>query len=298
MAAKMDCPDEKRQVEFLSDGLTLRGVLHSPGGEGPFPIVIAGHGLGGLKEWTLPEVVEALVQVGIAGLWFDYRNFGDSDGEPREEVAHYGRLQDWQNAVSYATSLPEVDPNRIGVWGTSLGGRDVLIFPGFDRRVKAVVSQAPLIKWTEPLAASMAGYGADLGQFQRDLAEDRKNRTLGREPRYVPFVKASGDDVKDAFIKGLSDAETRNYKGHLTFQSYQPTALVDVTPFVELIAPTPVLFILAEQDLLPGQREAHNAAKDPKSLVTIPGNHFSPYVSSKQESIIATREWFSKVLGS
>ena len=291
----------KRAVEFLSDGLTIRGVLQLPEGQGPFPLVVLAHGLGGLKEWSLPDVAAALVKVGIAGLSFDYRNFGDSEGTPREEVAHYGRLQDWQDAISYASSLPEVDAQRIGVWGTSLGGRDVLAISWMDRRIKAVVAQAPLIKWTPVSASRMAGYGDDLERFERELAEDRKDRALGKEPRYVQFVKPTGDDIKGAFIGQLSEAEAKNYTGRLTLQTYQPTTLVDVTPFVELIAPTPVHFILADQDFLPGQKEAYQAAKEPKSLVTIPGNHFSPYLESesKPQSIAATQDFFSKVfLGS
>ncbi|KAJ9602581.1 hypothetical protein H2200_012774 [Cladophialophora chaetospira] len=285
----------KRQVEFLSDGLTLRGVVQIPEGTGPFPIVILGHGLSGLKEWTLPEVAEALVQVGIAGLWFDFRNFGDSDGKPRDEVSHYGRLQDWHAAISYATTLPEIDRKKIGIWGTSLGGRDVLAIAPIDRRVKAVVAQAPAIKWTPALAARMAGF-TDIETFQQELAEDQANRVLGKEARYLSFVKPKGDDVKAAFIGGLSEDERRNYSGRVTLQSYQPNALLDVTPGVELIAPTPLLFILAEQDFLPGQKEAYQAAKEPKSLVTVGGNHFSPYSESKADSIKATKEWFEQHL--
>lgn len=285
-----------RKVEFLSDGLTIRGILKLPDGEGPFPIVILGHGLSGLKEWTLPDVAEALVEVGIAGLWFDYRNFGDSNGQPRDEVSHYGRLQDWQDAISYAMSLAEIDAGRIGIWGTSLGGRDVLTVASFDRRVKAVVAGAPLITWTPALAARMAGFGNDLEGFQRDLGADRMNRALGKEPRYLPFVKPTGDDVKAAFIEGLSDDEKRNYSGRVTFQSYQPTALADVVSIVGNIAPTPVLFILAEEDFLLGQKEAYAAAREPKGILTIKGNHFSGYTTSKAESIGATREWFVKCL--
>ncbi|KIX00286.1 uncharacterized protein Z518_10425 [Rhinocladiella mackenziei CBS 650.93] len=285
-------------VEFLSDGLTIRGVLRLPNGDGPYPIVILAHGLGALKEWTIPEVADALVEAGIAGLWFDYRNFGDSEGEPREEVAHYGRLEDWQSAISYATSLPEIDSQNIGIWGTSLGGRDVLAVAGIDRRVKAVLSQTPLIKWIPSAAARMAGFGDDLDRFQRELAEDRKNRALGKEPRYIPFVKDSGDDAKREYLETLSEAELRNYKARLTLQSYQPTVLADVTPLIELIAPIPLRFIIAEDDFLPGQREAYNAAKDPKSLVTIGGHHFSPYTTSKREAIVAAKEWFVKYLTS
>ncbi|KAK5703301.1 hypothetical protein LTR97_004250 [Elasticomyces elasticus] len=285
---------KERTVEFLSDGHVIRGVLGVPDGDGPFPIVILGQGLAGLKEWTLPEVGAALIQVGIAAMWFDYRNFGDSDGLPRDEVSHYGRLQDWHDAISYAASLPEVDVRKLGIWGTSLGGRDVLAVAAIDRRVIAVVSQTPLIKWTPALAARMAGYGTDLERFFRDLADDRTKRTLAEAPCYVPVVKASGDDAKAAFIAGLSEGDKRNYSGRVTLQSYQPTTLVDIIPLVELISPTPVLFILAEQDFLPGQKEAYHAAKEPKSLDTIGGDHFGPYTVSKSDSIMATTGWFKK----
>ncbi|KAK5739927.1 hypothetical protein LTR17_005023 [Elasticomyces elasticus] len=285
---------ENRTVEFLSDGHIIRGVLSVPDGDGPFPIVILGQGLAGLKEWTLPEVGAALYQTGIAALWFDYRNFGDSDGLPRDEVSHYGRLQDWHDAISYAASLPGVDVQKLGVWGTSLGGRDVLAVAAIDRRVRAVVSQTPLIKWTPAHAARMAGFGTDLETFLGELAVDRTKRTLAEAPCYVPVVKASGDSAKAAFIAGLSEGDKRNYSGRVTLQSYQPTTLVDITPLIELISPTPVLFILAEQDFLPGQKEAYHAAKEPKSLVTIGGDHFGPYTLSKLDSIKATTEWFEK----
>lgn len=173
-----DSSDKARSIEFLSGGLILRGVLRLPHGEGPHPIVILGHGLGALKEWAIPDVVEAFLGVGIAGLSFDPRNYGDSEGEPREEIAHHGRLDDMQSVISYAASLLEVDPERIGLWGTSLGGRDVLVVAGIDRRVKAVVLQTPLIRWAPSRVAQVAGYGSDVERFQRGLAEDHENRVL------------------------------------------------------------------------------------------------------------------------
>jgi uncharacterized protein len=286
----------KHDVHFPSDHLTLGGTVQWPEGQGPFPTVVLGHGLNGLKEWTLPDVAASLVEAGIAAFWFDYRNYGDSEGTPRDEVSHYGRIQDWQNAITYVTTLPKVDESRIGVWGTSLGGRDILAFSWLDRRVKAVVAQAPLIKWTMQSAAAMAGQKDDIAGFQNDLAADRKNRALGKEPKYLDFVRPMGDDVKAAFIAQLNEADRRNYSGRITLQSYQPTTLIDVTPFVELLAPTPVLFVLAEQDFLPGQMAAYEAAKGPKWLARVPGNHFSPYVESKERSIAVAREFFVRVL--
>lgn len=291
-----NCSNEQRPIAFYSDGLTIRGQVSLPHGDGPFPVVILGHGLGALKEWTLPDVAAALVKVGIAGLWFDYRNYGDSEGEPREEVSHYGRLEDWLSAISYATNLPEIDAQNVGIWGTSLGGRDVLAVASIDRRIKAVVAQTPLMKWFPALCARMGGFGADVEQYYRELAEDRKARALGEQPRYLPYVKESGDDAKIEYLQSLSVDQLRNYKPRITLQSFQPTTFTDVTSLVALISPVPVLFILAEQDYLPGQREAYEAAKEPKSLVTIGGHHFSPYTSTKNDAIDAMKQWFVRYL--
>lgn len=294
MIANTDHPESERAIQFLSDGLVIRGVLRVPKGSQPHPIVILGHGLGALKEWTLPDLGLALGEIGIASLWFDYRNFGDSEGQPRNEVSHFGRLEDWQNAISFAQSLDEIDSSRIGIWGTSLGGRDVLAIASFDRRIKAVVSQTPLIQWTTLTGSRMAGYGDDLELFQRELSEDRMKRAMGEKAQYIPFVKPAGDDVKAGFIASLSEKELRNYNGLLTLQTYQPNVLTDVRSMVGLITPTPLLFILAEEDFLPGQYEAFDLAQEPKSLVKVHGNHFSPYTTSKQESIAATTKWFKE----
>ena len=132
-------------MEFTAGGVVLRGWLRTPDTAAPYPLVILAHGLGGLKEWTIPDVASALVDACIAAMAFDYRNFGDSDGLPREEIDHYGQIEDWQSAITFATILPEIDSERIGVWGTSLGGRNVLAVAALDPRVKCVLAQVPAI---------------------------------------------------------------------------------------------------------------------------------------------------------
>jgi hypothetical protein len=285
----------QKSVEVISEGLRLRGTLQLPEGDGPSPIVILVHGFGGLKEWTLPELAKALSSAGIASLALDPRHFGDSDGEPRDEVNHLGRLQDLQNAITYVATLPEIDSARIGLWGTSLGGRDVLAIAAIDSRVKAVAAQTPVIHWTAESGARMAGYGDDLERFHCELAVDRKHRSSGGKPRYVPFAR-EWDRPKHEFLDTLNKDERRNYSGNVTLQSYAPTILTDITPLVQRLAPTPVLFILAKDDPVPGQRQAYEAAQGPKSLVEIEGHHFSPYITSmsKDPAVAAAKEWFTK----
>ncbi|KAF2159001.1 hypothetical protein M409DRAFT_30537 [Zasmidium cellare ATCC 36951] len=290
----------QRPVDFFSDGLRIRGTLFSPSScSSPakkHPIVVFGHGFGGLKEWAIPETAEALAQAGIAGLSFDYRNFGDSEGMPREEVSHLGRLQNWQDAITYALSLPETDAQRLGIWGTSLGGRDALAIAAVDKRVKSVLAQAPLIYWTESSAARMAGYDDDLVGFRSDLAKDRMNKMRGDEPQYVHFVRGSGDDIKQSFIESLTMGERRSFYNRITLQSYSPTVLMDVSSLISRISPVPVRFVFAEDDTLPGQVWAYELAKEPKSLIKIKGHHFSPYMESKSKAIEAARDWFIDTL--
>lgn len=179
----------RRNIEFDSGGILLRGWLQIPDDVGPYPLVILAHGMGGLKEWEIPAYADAFVAAGIAAMTFDYRNFGDSDGTPREEVDHCGQIEDFQNAITAATILPEIDHARIGLWGTSLGGRNVLAVAALDHRLKCVLAQVPGIfpegLWLQQGASACSGGNVD--QFYRDLADDRRERALGKEPRYMVY---------------------------------------------------------------------------------------------------------------
>jgi hypothetical protein len=82
---------------------------------------------------------------GLAAIVFDNRNFGASDGEPRQEINPWQQVDDYRDAISFAQTLPETDPERIGVWGSSYSGAHVLVLGAVDRRIKCVASQVPLI---------------------------------------------------------------------------------------------------------------------------------------------------------
>ena len=72
-----------------------------------------------------------------AALVFDNRCFGASDGEPRQEIDPSAQVRDYRHAITYASTQPEVDPARIGVWGSSYSGAHVLVVAAIDRRVIA-----------------------------------------------------------------------------------------------------------------------------------------------------------------
>src|SRR5579864_9816095 len=91
-------------------------------------------------------------------------------------------------AGSYASTLPEVDPARIGIWGSSYSGGHVLVVAAIDRRVKCVVSQVPLVSGYRNIlrlvrADFIAGARAQFDQ-------DREARFAGHPPAMIPVVSA------------------------------------------------------------------------------------------------------------
>lgn len=134
------------------DQTTLRGLFYTPknySGQ-KLPCVVISHGFSATKDQGLTAVAEYLVaNLPITALVFDNRGFGESDagvGRPRLEVDAPIQISDISDAITYAQTRPEVDPTKIGIWGSSFSGGNVLWVAAVDRRVKAVVSQAPLVE--------------------------------------------------------------------------------------------------------------------------------------------------------
>ena len=82
---------------------------------------------------------EVFAGAGLGALVFDNRNFGASEDEPRQEIDPWAQVRDYRHAITYARTLPEVDRDRIGVWGSSYNGGHILVVGAIDRRVRCVV---------------------------------------------------------------------------------------------------------------------------------------------------------------
>jgi uncharacterized protein len=134
-------------VEFEVDGGDrLRGWIFVPGNRSArHPAISMAHGYAAVKEHGLERFARAFTQAGFVVLVHDHRNFSSSDGAIRHDIDPWRQIADWRRAISFLESLPEVDADRIGVWGTSYAGGHVLVLAATDRRIRAVVSQVPTI---------------------------------------------------------------------------------------------------------------------------------------------------------
>src|SRR5262250_3422629 len=102
---------DRRDVEFDAEGTVLRGWFY-PGADA------AGAAATAVMEMYLDSFAEVFAAAGLNVLVYDNRNFGASDGEPRQEIDPWAQARDYRHAITYAGTLPEVDPARIGVWGS------------------------------------------------------------------------------------------------------------------------------------------------------------------------------------
>ena len=137
-------PVTTEDVAFNSNGLMLAGTLHLPPGYSAGerrPAIVILHGFGGHKDgpqqqWSSNQYAEW----GYVVMRFDFRGHGGSEGE-RGWVLPLEQVEDVKAAVTYMATREEVDPDRIGLSGTSFGGAVGCYAAGTDKRIAAMISQ-------------------------------------------------------------------------------------------------------------------------------------------------------------
>lgn len=298
-----------RDVTFLSKGMRCSGRLEVPDSAGKrrLPAVILANGLAAIKGMILPDFAERFARAGFVTLSFDYRHFGDSEGEPRHQLFPLDEVEDVRNAVTWLSAQPEADPERIGLWGTSYGGGIVIYAAAFDPRVRTVVAQVPA---AISLESRWKAHPAGWGTLAAILLQDRVTRYKTGAVNYFKIVSAAaepcvlpGKEAYDAYMELATRApgDPQNWTNGLTMESVEKLLEFDPVNPVFLVSPTPLLLIAAEQDsLLPveGIKETYTRAREPKALTVLPIRHFEvyrePWLTRAADEAIA---WFQKYLG-
>ena len=134
-----------KEVEFTSEGVALRGLLYLPETQSRrSPVVIMAHGFSATVTMVTDKYAEAFCRAGLAVLLYDHRNFGRSEGQPRQEINPWIQCRGYRDAVRFAERLDEVDPERIALWGDSYTGGQVIVVGAIEPRVKVIVAQCPV----------------------------------------------------------------------------------------------------------------------------------------------------------
>ncbi len=180
----------RREVRFRVAGEEVVGDLYLPrDAKGPVPCVVLNNGLGGTRDLVVGPYARRFAAAGLAALTYDYRHFGDSDGEPRQLYLSDLQIEDCRGAVAYARSLPEVDAGRIGIWGTSACGGYGLVVAAEDGGIACVCAQCASLDHGADgkLIFQREGIGYFLRLFIH-AARDKGRARFGLSPHHIGIV--------------------------------------------------------------------------------------------------------------
>ncbi|ARP80061.1 alpha/beta hydrolase [Bordetella genomosp. 8] len=291
----------RQEIEFTGEsGATLRGWYFLPDGTGEsrVPAISMCHGYAAIREHGLEPYAQAFARAGFAVLVHDHHGFGASDGEPRQDIDPWLQIADWRRALSYLERRPEVDAQRLGIWGTSYSGGHALVLGATDRRVRCVVSQVPTISGFEQGRRRVSPDVAPA--FVETLTEDLRAQHRGEAPRYQAIVDADparpaayrSPDAVAFYTRDLCEARWSNT---VTLRSTHAARMYEPGLWVGRVSPTPLMMIVAQDDRLTMtdlELQAYERALQPKRLVLLPGGHFDPYDKYFSLSSGAAVEWF------
>lgn len=193
---------QRADVRFASGGERVAAWLYLPRdpplsgasppstAPSPAPCVVLAHGFGATRTARLWAFAERFAAAGYAALVFDYRHFGDSDGEPRQLLSIARQQDDWRAAIGFARSLTAVDAERIVAWGSSFSGGHVAVIAAEDDRLAAAISQNPFV---DGLAALRALGPANAVRLTVAGIRDEWSRLRRREPFMIPIVARPGE---------------------------------------------------------------------------------------------------------
>jgi uncharacterized protein len=297
-----------KEVTYYSDGVACYAKIFFPKGfaaAGKTPGIVLGQGWAG-THFSIEKYAARFAERGLVAMAIDYRGWGSSDGfisqaqgtvskgdvEPtrddkritnikadivlkRTRLMPMKQVEDYRNAISYLQGEAGVDPERIGVWGSSFAGSNVIVTAALDSRVKAVVGQVPAISGKDSAVGPVPLRGR--------LLEDAIKRAR----------TGQGGEFETGFsARRMVDVETNQM-----IAEYRPFQ------YLKAVGDRPVLLIPAEKDELINNRANAYAAMEvltgPKKLIEVPGiTHFEMYINEAFEiSSNAAANWFREHLG-
>lgn len=291
----------QNSVTFYSEGYRLVGDVYSPTdlqpGEQRAGIVLC-HGYTGVKDLYLPDNARVLTEAGYMVMTFDYKGWGESEG-PRSRLAPYSRVADVQAALTFFGTLPEVDPERLGLYGTSYGGATVVWVGAIDPRVQCIVSVVGIghgTRWMRSVRRPDEWY--DL------LDRSRADRIRRAQTGQSECVERSEILLPDRQSAELAAAARRNNPAAINtipLEYVDDTLSFNPEWVVDKIAPRPLLFITTDNDrLVPPDESEHLYARagEPKKLVVLKGyGHYEVYAEPAFGEVMReTLAWFQEHL--
>jgi fermentation-respiration switch protein FrsA (DUF1100 family) len=246
---------QAERVTFTSQGIRLAGDLRVPTEsplEGPagLPALTFTGPLSGVKDQVVGRYADLLAGEGFVTIAFDHRNFGDSEGEPRQHEDPAGKIADLRDSVGYLASRPEVDADRIGLVGVCLGGGYAVRAAAFDPRVRAVAGVGGAYNSPHRLKQNM---GPDrLREFLAGAVDNLERERQDGEIAYLPAVSPDGPALmpgQEPFdYYGSERSTSAVWENRMTVDSRWQLLTLDALSTADLLDRTPFLVVHGKVD--------------------------------------------------
>jgi fermentation-respiration switch protein FrsA (DUF1100 family) len=293
------------KVWFASGKEQCAGHMYLPNGNKQYPCVVMANGFSGTMDWILPAFAARFAAADIAVLAFDYRHLGESTGHPRQVVDIDRQREDLVNAINFARTYKGIDPDRIALWGTSLGGSHVIEVAAKMPGISALICTMPAIDAIKGanVKAKIRKLGVSTWQLMivtirllLAAIRDSFKKALGLTPYYLDVYGKPGS----AFF--TDPALRENFK-HVAAQS--PTWQNKIAARFLLKPPryregtlerikAPILFTLAANDIeVSASFIKEKAAKAAWAVVKeYPFDHFELYHGAAFEQVAGDQAEF------
>ncbi|HYU21167.1 MAG TPA: alpha/beta fold hydrolase [Chloroflexota bacterium] len=289
------------QVEFFSDGVRLCGLLRLPDRPAAEPLPALVHPPGWLGLADARSYVpwhEGLTEAGYAVLAFDYRGFGNSEGE-RGWVKPEWQLDDLLNAVTYLETRPEVNPRRIGSFGIGgTGGGNAILAAGVDKRLGCVVAQSVVADGADWLHQMRREY--EWVDYLRRIEEDRRRWVLeGTGEKVDPREDLMVATPERKVVDHKKDVDARIERDFFLrsadyIMRYRPIDVVD------RISPRALLITSVEDDVVTPEDHAlalYERAGPPKKLIRqTETSHYRSYTENFSALMPQIVDWYDRYL--
>jgi uncharacterized protein len=300
---------QNEKVFFQSEGLKVVGSLFRPenykGNSSLLPGVLVAGAMTGVKEQVAGSYAERIAKSGFVTLAIDHRHFGESEGEPRQHEDPAKKMEDFKNAISFLSTIEDIDREKIGACGISMGGGYMLQLAAFDRRIKAVSIVASGLNLGDTLVEMLGKEG-----FINFLKEHNKARQKHYETGEVQYIPAVATDNKPAAMTGdepfeyygTSRAWSPGWVNRYTTESIENLMSYNAVTYAHHVSPTPLLIVHGRKDkyCLPKfAQQVYDEAGEPKEIMWLDtSNHIDLYDNDKYvgPAIDKIVEWFNAYL--
>lgn len=188
-------------------GITLAADLYAPKGEtGPFAAIAVCGPFGAVKEQSSGLYAQEMAIRGFLTIAFDPSFTGESGGEPRNVASPDINTEDFQAAVDYLSTRPDVDPERVGIIGICGWGGMALNAAAIDTRIKAT---AAMTMYDMTRVTAKGYFDSEDSEEERHAkrvamnaqrTEDYKNGTYARAGGVVdPLPEDAPEFVRDYY---------------------------------------------------------------------------------------------------